>query len=317
MKDLRNINCDIANKIIEESTKEDLTIPVCVPSYKFRKNAWLVHNFDKLNTDVYLFLYDDDFIKSGYSEFQFPKNVKIIRITEEDFKNLNLRWRGIQPKRRYIQIYMENLGIKRYFMVDDDLEEFGKYTASVRNNNCKSCKLGNISVENILKVMQYYSNHYPDYKMFGMGSPFSIGFSKFKGIIDNKIIACVYLLNNQNIPFSDKNIHEDNKLTIDSILANEKIGIIDFIAPVSLKMSYDTSTCENFDITLKDFLEYPNFAELKLKDDELSTRINIRLVRKNNQTFDKKLVDIVKTRNIEKIKEYLLSKNESSKLSEW
>ena len=109
--------------LVNKTSSLKLEYPVCVPSYKFRDEAWLVHNLDKLDTTVYLFVYEDDYVTSGYNEFQWSNNVTIVKIKEQDFKDLNIRWRGIQPKRRYMQLYMNKLGIHNYFMIDDDLHK--------------------------------------------------------------------------------------------------------------------------------------------------------------------------------------------------
>ena len=114
--------------------------PVCIPTYKNRKIAKLLDQVNDIEGPVYIFKYADD----DYSNRDFGKNVTVVNITEEDFRQLGLEWRGITPKRHFIQHYMLAKGIDYYFMIDDDFRNF------YINNGEKV----NIGINEGLRIMQ-------------------------------------------------------------------------------------------------------------------------------------------------------------------
>ena len=105
--------------------------PIVIPSYKLRSHSWVRKLNEISDNDIYVFVYDDDYIKSGYDKLKVNDNVHFIKIHET--------WRSIQKKRYYIQKYMLNLKhIKFYIMIDDDIDimkltstKHGKYAPKV------------------------------------------------------------------------------------------------------------------------------------------------------------------------------------------
>jgi hypothetical protein len=121
-----------------------MTIPLAIPSYKNRKTCILRTPEALPDTDVYVFVYDDDFVNSGYDKLAVPPNVKFVKIYES--------WRGLAPKRQFIQRYMEKF-TDRFFMVDDDMRPTGRIT-EYDENSTKMAR--NIPLADVFKVWERY-----------------------------------------------------------------------------------------------------------------------------------------------------------------
>lgn len=112
-------NC---NTYFMKSTK----CPIVIPSYKNRVGNIVQHLEQVSDNKIYVFVYADDY--DNYKEYDCKQNVEFVK--------LNVSWRSIQKKRRYIQDYFaERPEIERYLMIDDDLR-FGKI-----NENGKTRKI--------------------------------------------------------------------------------------------------------------------------------------------------------------------------------
>lgn len=304
------ITLEEIHNLIEQAKQAKLDCPVCIPSYKFRETSWLVRNLHTIDTKVYLFIYEDDYTDSGYSEFNWSDNVTIVKIREQDFKNLNLRWRGIQPKRRFIQLYMEKLNITEYFMIDDDYKEL--YTVKEKHNDYY--KKQKIPIDIVLKIIFLYNkqNHY---NLLGIFHKYAFfGFTKLKGILDRKLVHGFYYFKDFNIPFCDKNIHEDNKLFFDLLKSNLKFGILDFICDSALEKNTHTVANVDVKIHINDYLENPQWIKFHMENNHLSSAIDFKKVKNNNQSIDIDLYNIAKTYNVEKIINYIKNNKE---FEEW
>ena len=100
--------------------------PIVIPSYKNRVGNLVQHLEQVSDNKIYVFVYADDY--ENYKEYDCKPNVEFVK--------LNVNWRSIQKKRRYIQDYFaERPDIERYIMIDDDLR-FGKI-----NENGKTRKI--------------------------------------------------------------------------------------------------------------------------------------------------------------------------------
>ena len=100
--------------------------PIVIPSYKNRVGNIVQHLEQVSDNKIYVFVYADDY--DNYKEYNCKQNVEFVK--------LNVSWRSIQKKRRYIQDYFaERPDIERYLMIDDDLR-FGKI-----NENGKTIKI--------------------------------------------------------------------------------------------------------------------------------------------------------------------------------
>ena len=110
---------------------ESPVCPIVIPSYKLRSHSW-IHKLNEISdNDIYVFVYDDDYVKSGYDKLKVNNNVHFVKI--------HANWRSIQKKRYFIQKYMLNLkDVKYYIMMDDDINVIkltstkpGKYAPKV------------------------------------------------------------------------------------------------------------------------------------------------------------------------------------------
>ena len=79
MKQIKEL--DFLNEIDLENLK--ITVPVCIPTYKNREEKSKVNIIRKLDslkdTEIYLFLYADDYIASGYDKLNLNKpNIHLV-----------------------------------------------------------------------------------------------------------------------------------------------------------------------------------------------------------------------------------------------
>lgn len=111
---MTNKEIEIMNYIKDNYSNLEPTIPIVIPSYKNREGTIIRHLEDLGNSEIYIFVYEDDYTKSGYNEYDNKSNVHFIKI--------NSKWRSIQRKRYYIQSYFMNKpDIHDYIMIDDDI----------------------------------------------------------------------------------------------------------------------------------------------------------------------------------------------------
>ena len=121
-----------------------LTIPLAIPSYKNRQSCILRKPEFLPKTSIYVFVYDDDFTASGYDRLTLPDNVQFVKIHES--------WRGLAPKRLFIQKYMEKI-TDRFFMVDDDMLPKGRIA---EYDDSSTRRARNIMLADIFKVWERF-----------------------------------------------------------------------------------------------------------------------------------------------------------------
>lgn len=86
--------------------------PVVIPTYKNRPDNLVQHLDEISDNEIYVFCYKDDY--ENYKQYDCKKNVTFVQ--------LDVLWRSIQKKRRFIQEYfVKKPEIKRYIMIDDDI----------------------------------------------------------------------------------------------------------------------------------------------------------------------------------------------------
>lgn len=139
---MTNKEIEILNYIKDNYLTMEPTIPIVIPSYKNR-NGCIVQNLDLLsNNDIYVFVYENDYIESGYDKYDNKSNVHFVKIPS------NCGWRCIQRKRYYIQQYLKNIPeIHDYIMVDDDIKSGKMWSIDGERIN--------LSLKNYLGVLQY------------------------------------------------------------------------------------------------------------------------------------------------------------------
>lgn len=300
---------------VEECSKTKILYPICIPSYKNRKIAdFLKLALSKERDEIfYVFVYEDDYIESKYNEYEIPKNVNFVIITEEEFKKRNIRWRGIQPKRKFIQQYMNELNIDKYFVVDDDIREYGVYSGKERQNKCKSRYTEKIHIFDLLKCIQYVSDTYDATMCSASLNEFETQFFKFKHIVKTWLSCMCVLINGKylqdhNIVYSDKNMHEDHKIFIDCMKNNlVSIALCGFSHKANdLKAN---STYDRFDLNIRDFIELYPYVKMKYnkKDSFFFTLPKISDIVKygiNNISeteIDKHIYDLCKKENAKEL----------------
>lgn len=94
--------------------------PIVIPSYKNRVGNLVQHLEQVSDNKIYVFVYADDY--DNYKEYDCSELASLVKPNVE-FVKLNVSWRSIQKKRRYIQDYFaERPEIERYLMIDDDIK---------------------------------------------------------------------------------------------------------------------------------------------------------------------------------------------------
>lgn len=201
----------VLNYIKDNLTKLEPTIPVVIPSYKNRKDC-IVKTLDKVSkNDIYVFVYENDYIESGYSVFDNKPNVHFIKIKGD--------WRSIQKKRNFIQNYMLGLeNVHDYIMMDDDVVEGRVITIDGISHN-------HTPLINYLGALEYAHKSLGEKRTYSCGASSNIELGHWK---DNKIfkkdngqLFCVYAISNDfvrtsKIMFKDvEDINEDCVLSFD------------------------------------------------------------------------------------------------------
>lgn len=117
------------------------TIPIVIPGYKNRPGN-IVQNLDLVsNNDIYVFVYEDDYLASAYNLYDNKPNVHFVKIQAE--------WRSIQRKRHFIQKYfLERPEIHDYIMIDDDIFNGKLWTIDKIKHNP-------LTLKQFLGVLQY------------------------------------------------------------------------------------------------------------------------------------------------------------------
>ena len=112
------------------------TCPIVIPSYRNRAGNLVQHLEQVSDNKIYVFVYEDDY--DNYKEYDCKPNVEFVK--------LNVEWRSIQKKRRYIQDYFaERPDIERYIMIDDDVKG-----GRINNNG----KTENIDLKSALATLE-------------------------------------------------------------------------------------------------------------------------------------------------------------------
>ena len=282
--------------------------PVCIPTYKNRKIAKLLDQVNDIEGPVYIFKYADD----DYSNRDFGKNVTVVNITEEDFRQLGLEWRGITPKRHFIQHYMLAKGIDYYFMIDDDFRTF------YINNGEKV----NIGINEGLRIMQECFE--PD--MLGLVcnpyekvKPYTDG----KNLRDAYLYSC-FILNGKlaeenQIKFSKlKNVEDDWNFSylgyMKGLRTYKTLELGATTAPETAKGGSTFSDEHRELLRVNNFLQFPDFFILYLNNGELKGRVIFRpteaaevinKVKIPKTKLQKDLYEVCKTQDLKAIKDFL------------
>ena len=294
--------------LIEYADKNVELAPICIPSYKFRKGAKLVRD-NPFSSKVYVFVYEDDYEASGYDKYDgYKGDMEIVKISKEDFERAGLVWRGLSPKRIYIQRYMRKLGIGKFFMLDDDINTRIAYSYQQRDNACKSCKMKNSTLEVALKIAQLVGEEHPEYKQIGF--PFNQLKSQFfsfeTDIVDQAVSQVMYFNEMpEGIEFVNRlQISEDYEFFFECKRHGVKCGVVPYI---TVFYGFGNTTCNNEVLPLHDYVLNPGYIDLKVTCHGLlrSTISYIRANRDHPKKVDEKLMELCKAEDVEAVKAYV------------
>lgn len=190
------------------------TIPIVIPGYKNRPGN-IVQNLDLVsNNDIYVFVYEDDYLASAYNQYDNKPNVHFVKIQAD--------WRSIQRKRHYINEYFKNISeIHDYIMIDDDIFNGKLWTVDKVKHNP-------LTLKQFLGVLEYAHCHLEDRTISSVSSSdIEFGHWDFKTYFyPNHQLHQIYAFSNDfirktNIMFRDADlISEDVLLTYDMMKSN-------------------------------------------------------------------------------------------------
>ena len=196
--------------------------PIVIPSYKLRSHSWVRKLNEISDNDIYVFVYDDDYVKSGYDKLKVNNNVHFVKIHET--------WRSIQKKRYFIQKYMLNLkDVKYYIMIDDDIDIMkltstkpGKYAPKVPIKQ---------ALWVLSKVGEKYENSDYIAIVTSRCDMRSVHFMREqKYATENRIASNVFLFYNNGVYFRDtEKIAEDIIVWFDAFNNNKKWLSLNFL----------------------------------------------------------------------------------------
>lgn len=219
----------------EHYTEFEPQCPIVIPSYQNREGTILKDLKSLTNNKVILFIYDIDY--DNYKQYLENPNVEIVTIKE--------KWRSIQRKRHWIQVYLANNRpeIENYVMVDDDLKK-SKLTCYKDNVNSfdtntdfygvneEQTKINDkitskyIPVKNALGILEHLHKKYSNTVSGGAGE--NTGILSGKVVHKNKYFYQVFCFNNKWLKehpqcmFRDmQNVSEDNVLWYDCYNNNQ------------------------------------------------------------------------------------------------
>lgn len=211
--------------------------PVVIPTYKNRPDNLVQHLDEISDNEIYVFCYKDDY--ENYKQYDCKKNVTFVQ--------LDVPWRSIQKKRRFIQEYfVKKPEIKRYIMIDDDILQVRTQT--------DTGKVVQLPLnEGLAKLEELHIKY--NGKTFSGASRNSMVMAHSTNDYANKLFVQVFLfenewvINNPDCRFRDlQNVTEDIIIFYDSMMNHydffrfEKI----FFAANTRKNNVTiASTCDN------------------------------------------------------------------------
>ena len=211
------IHTDMTDEITylnEHYTEFEPQCPIVIPSYQNREGTILKDLKSLTNNKVILFIYDIDY--DNYKQYLENPNVEIVTIKE--------KWRSIQRKRHWIQVYLANERpeIENYIMVDDDLKK-SKLTCYKEDLSITSKY---IPLINALGILEHLHKKYSNTVSGGAGE--NTGILSGKVVHKNKYFYQVFCFNNKWLKdhpqcmFRDmQNVSEDNVLWYDCYNNNQ------------------------------------------------------------------------------------------------
>lgn len=201
---------------------ESPVCPIVIPSYKLRSNSWVRKLNEISDNDIYVFVYDDDYVKSGYDKLKVNDNVHFVKIHET--------WRDLPKKRYFIQKYMLNLKhIKFYIMIDDDIN-ITKLTSTIPGKYAPM-----VPIKQALWVLSKVGEKYKDSDYIAIVTSRcdmrSVHFMREqKYATENRIASNVFLFYNNGIYFRDtEKIAEDIIVWFDAYNNNKKWLSLNFL----------------------------------------------------------------------------------------
>lgn len=201
---------------------ESPVCPIVIPSYKLRSHSWIRKLNEISDNDIYVFVYDDDYVKSGYDKLKVNDNVHFVKI--------HATWRSIQKKRYFIQNYMLNLKhIKYYIMMDDDIN-ITKLTSTIPGKYAPK-----VPIKQCLWVLSKIGEKYKDSDYFcittSSGDMRPVHFMREqKYATENRLSFQVFLFYNNGIYFRDcDKCFEDIVIWFDALNNNKKWLSLNFL----------------------------------------------------------------------------------------
>ncbi|MCQ2975053.1 MAG: hypothetical protein MJ211_09600 [Bacteroidales bacterium] len=219
-----------------------ITAPICIPTYKNRaekSKTCIIRKLDALkDAEIYLFLYEDDYIASGYDKLDLNKpNIHLVFLNvDENSTDVNLEkntipGRSVRYKRKFMQMYMEKMNIDLYFMLDDDLDVVGKISCADPNDERQSKQ---ISLYETLAVWEW-QHRQENWCLSTVNNPLGTC-NPDKPYVSDQIVIQTYLINGKwfkehNVYFQSRDdLNNDVIFSIDTLRAGGSPHKINYLA---------------------------------------------------------------------------------------
>ena len=291
--------------------------PVLVVSYKNRSSK-MYEYFEKEHIPFLVFVYDDDYTASGYDKYKFFYG-EFVRITKEDFAKYGMTKRGLPRKRFYVQKYMEEHGIPKYFMLDDDYDPADCGFSIKRDEKTGKSVCIPTSMHNILKATQYMFEVYPELGIACPSHQWSNKSYKFTTpIIKACHMSCFFVCNGDILKKHDcywtkETTFEDLEMAIQASIKNVPWGRFAPIVTKGLQTCNKKSVIppDRSELTFNLYKMYPHCIEPRLEYSKSMKRYILTAKKTTNNfanidnPYDKDLHEYAVNHTLEEFMEYL------------
>lgn len=337
---------EITEKVLgwQEESKNESLYPIVIGTYKNRPKNILTYINRNKDTPIYIVLYVEDFINSKYNEtYEFMKNLpepKLIKCKENLYEDkddyyaedivdnlhiirLSVQWRGILPKRTWIQ---KNLDLDKYWLVDDDIKDEAALRTHFEEENGGPRKRI-ITIEEAMKMVQCatHSLKDEDWGCAGMGNEIACCWYGFDKLYREESFNCnCVLVNNKtlkanNIWYSLEPADDDIKLCVDILEAGLKNIQCHWLAwftwyadGTGVGQNKSTMQTGFNEFALHNYVCMRDYVTLWIKKDKIKTKINPSRIYARNKIigddYHNKLYELCLSGDCDKVYEFIKNK---------
>ena len=337
---------EITEKVLgwQKESKNEKLYPIVIGTYKNRKKNILTYINRNKYTPIYIVLYVEDFIDSHYNEtYEFMKGLdpapkNFIKCNENLYKDkddyyvedivdnlhiirLKVEWRGILPKRTWIQ---KNLNLDKYWLVDDDIQDKAALRTHYEELNEGGSRKSVIDIEDAMKMVQCATHSLSDevWGCAGMGNEIACCWYDFDKLYREESFNCnCVLVNNKtlqkhNIWYSLEPADDDIKLCVDILEAGLKniqchwLSWFTWYADgTGVGQNKSTMQTGFNEFALNNYVCMRDYVTLWIKKDKIKTRINPKRIYSKTKIigddYHNKLYELCLSGDCDKVYEFI------------